>query len=334
MAGMASTFDSELDEVTRASDRPTYNTAAAERRAGLRSATFRAWERRYGFPTPGRLPGNQRLYSDRDLAALRWLKRRTQERMAISHAIRLLLDRLGQGPAPAAPPTGGRRPAALTDELERALAAFDTPRASAVLTEAFALYPIEVVCQKVLAPMLVQVGERWHRGELSVAAEHFATAFVRRKLFALIDVHETGRGRALVFTACASDEWHEVGILMVSLFLVRRGFRVAYLGPSLTTAGLAETLQGQRPDLLCVSATAEESAARLPELVEVVESVPPPRVVFAYGGRVFADPARRAAVRGIYLGPDAASAVATVERLLAERDGLHTGNDELELAGG
>src|SRR5918911_4231132 len=91
---MARTFDPELDEVARASDRPTYNTAAVEQQIGLRAATFRAWERRYGFPKPRRLPGNQRLYSDRDVAAIRWLQRRTGEGLSISHAVRLLQDRL------------------------------------------------------------------------------------------------------------------------------------------------------------------------------------------------------------------------------------------------
>jgi methanogenic corrinoid protein MtbC1 len=106
---------------------------------------------------------------------------------------------------------------------------------------------------------------------------------------------------------------------MVSLFLVRRGFRVAYLGPSLTAVGLGEALCRQQPDLLCLSATREESVDRLQEIVEVVERLPPPQPQVAYGGQAFADPARRAAVRGVYLGPDAASAVATVERFLALR---------------
>ena len=329
---MFPTFDPELEDVARATGRPTYNTAAVEQRTGLRAATFRAWERRYGFPEPRRLPGKQRLYSDRDVAAIRWLRRRTKEGLAISHAIPLLLDRLGEAPAPA-PLGAGRPPAALAEELERGLAAFDGVQASTVFAEAFALYPIEVVCQKVLAPMLVQVGERWHRGELSVAAEHFATAFVRRKLFALFDAHETGRCQELIFAACAPEEWHEVGILMVSLFLVRGGFRVAYLGPSLTVVGLGEALRRQQSDLLCLSATSEESADRLQEVIEVVENLPPPRPRLTYGGQAFADPARRAAVRGVYLGPDAASAVATVERLLTKPAGPATGRDEQRLAG-
>lgn len=315
---MAQSFDVELDEVACASDRPTYNTAAVGQQSGLRPATFRAWERRYGFPKPRRLPGNQRLYSDRDVAAIRWLQRRTEEGLAIRHAIRLLQDRLDDGPPPAARAKTGRPPSSLAEDLGRALTQFDSIGAEAVLTEAFALYPLEDVCLHVIEPALVEIGDRWHREELDVPTEHFATSFVRRKLFALLNAYETGRGRGLVFTACAPDEWHEVGILMVSLFLARHGVRVQYLGPSLLAEGLDRALRRQRPDLLCLSATNDAAADRLEEIVRVVEGLPEPRPRLAYGGQAFTDPARRASLRGVYLGPDAASAVATVERMLGD----------------
>jgi MerR family transcriptional regulator, light-induced transcriptional regulator len=314
---MDSSLDVELEDLARASDRPTYNTAAVEQRTGIRPATFRAWERRYGFPRPRRLPGNQRLYSDRDISAIRWLQRRTDEGLSISHAVRFLQDRLREGPAPKPQPVSGRPPAALAADLVRALSTFDTHAAEGVLTEAFALFPLEAVCLRVIEPTLVEIGERWHRGEVSVATEHFATTFVRRKLDALLDAYETGRGRGRILTACAPGEWHEVGILMVSLFLVRDGFRVSYLGPNLTTEGLPDTLRRLQPDVLCVSATSEESGAHLAEFGRLVERLAEPRPKLAYGGQAFADPARREGVPGVYLGPDAESAVATIEGLLS-----------------
>lgn len=316
---MSVSSDLELEEVVRASDRPTYNTAAVEQRTGLRPATFRAWERRYGFPKPRRLPGNQRLYSDQDIAAIRWLQRRTEEGLSISHAIRLLQERLREGvvpPQPAADASVGRPPSALAEDLGRALMAFDSNAAERILNEAFAMYRMEDVCLDVIAPMLVEVGERWHRGELSVATEHFATSFARRKLFALFNAYETGHGRGLIFTACAPEEWHEVGILMVSLFLVRHGFRLRYLGPNLATDGLAETLRAQQPDLLVVSATSYDAADRVLDLASVLRSLPEPRPVLAYGGHGFDDDRRRELAGGVYLGENAREAAEIVESIM------------------
>src|SRR3712207_3576519 len=298
---MARTFDPELDEVARASDRPTYNTAAVEQRTGLRPATFRAWERRYGFPKPRRLPGNQRLYSDQDIAAIQWLQRRTDEGLSISHAIRLLQDRLTETVSyvPPAEVPAGRPPPQLADDLLRALVGFDSPAAETILNEAFAMYRVEEVCAQVIEPTLVEVGERWHRGELTVATEHFATSFIRRKLFALFNVYETGRGRGLIFTACAPEEWHEVGVLMVSLFLVRHGYKVSYLGASLAPAGLAETLRHHRPDLVLIAATSEETAEHVRDIANVVANLPEPRPTLGYGGRGFDDEAFRRDVPGV-----------------------------------
>jgi len=319
---MSVPIDRELDAVVRASDRPTYNTAAVEQQTGLRPATFRAWERRYGFPKPRRLPGNQRLYSDQDIAAIRWLQRRTDEGLSISHAIRLLHVRLREGTVlhPTARVEPGRPTAALADDLTRALLALDVDTAERVLSEAFAMYRVEEVCLGVVAPTLVEVGARWHRGETSVATEHFASSFVRRKLFSLFNVYDSGRGRGLVFAGCAPDEWHEIGMLMISLFLVRRGVRLHYLGPNLSADdGLAETLRHHRPDLLIVSATADETAERVNELASVIDGLPEPRPGLGFGGRGFDDEARRQRIPGTYLGPDADAAVRIVEGLLGAR---------------
>lgn len=319
---MSVPFDLELDVIVRASDRPTYNTAAVEQQTGLRPATFRAWERRYGFPNPRRLPGNQRLYSDQDIAAIRWLQRRTDEGLSISHAIRLLHVRLREG-AVAHPQSNiepGRPTAAMADDLTRALLALDAGMAEQVLSEAFAMYRVEEVSLGVLAPTLVEVGERWHSGEISVATEHFVSSFVRRKLFSLFNAYESGRGRGLVFAGCAPDEWHEIGMLMISLFLVRRGIRVSYLGPNLSADdGLAETLRHHRPDLLIVSATSEESAERVDDLASVIGALPEPRPDLGFGGHGFDDETRRQRVPGTYLGPDADAAVRIVEHLLGPR---------------
>src|SRR6185437_12544612 len=66
----------------------------------------------------------------------------------------------------------------------------------------------------------------------------------------------------LVFTACAPDEWHEVGILIVSIFLARRGYAVRYLGPNLPLEGLAAIVARHHPAVVALSAQSRDSAAR------------------------------------------------------------------------
>jgi DNA-binding transcriptional MerR regulator len=63
---------------SRLATRPVYNTRAVVLRTGVPADTFRAWERRYGIPSPVRTDGNQRLYSDRDVALIAWLRDQTR----------------------------------------------------------------------------------------------------------------------------------------------------------------------------------------------------------------------------------------------------------------
>ncbi len=72
------------------SDVPLFNTKAVAQQTGIAAPTLRAWERRYTILSPKRTQNDYRLYSERDIALLRWLKERVDAGMSISQAIALL----------------------------------------------------------------------------------------------------------------------------------------------------------------------------------------------------------------------------------------------------
>jgi MerR family transcriptional regulator, light-induced transcriptional regulator len=176
------------------------------------------------------------------------------------------------------------------------------------------------VCLQVLQPLLVDVGDRWHAGELSVAEEHYATSFVRGRLFGLLQAYQAPHSRGpLVFTACAPDEWHEVGVLIVSVFLARRGISVRYLGPNLPLEGLAAIVGRHQPAVVVLSAQSRETAHMLRRAAQAVHEGPPPHPRVVFGGQAFnSDPRLRASIEGTYVGPDAAAAVDAIASLVEE----------------
>ncbi len=70
-------------------DVPLFNTKAVVQKTGIAAPTLRAWERRYKILLPERAQNDYRLYSERDIASIRWLKDRVDEGMSISQAIAL-----------------------------------------------------------------------------------------------------------------------------------------------------------------------------------------------------------------------------------------------------
>jgi DNA-binding transcriptional MerR regulator len=302
------------------SDTPLYNIAAVVQRTGVPATTIRAWERRYAYPKPHRDEGGQRLYSERDVETLRWLLEQTTRGVAISRAV----DMLRRGHAKTdravvqAPPQGGRSFAAVRADLGQTLLNLDAERADVLLAEAFTLFSVEDVCLHVFQPLLVDLGDRWHAGELSVAEEHYATSFVRARLFGLLQAYQGQHTPApMVFTACAPDEWHEVGILIVSVFLARRGVSVRYLGPNLPLEGLGAIVARHHPRVVVLSAQSLETARKLRRAAQAVQDGAPPYPQLAFGGQAFnIDPKLRALVGGTYVGPDAAAAVEAIVGLI------------------
>lgn len=296
-----------------------YNIKAVVQKTGIPADTVRAWERRYGVPQPQRTETGRRLYSEHDIAAIRWLRERTAVGMTISQAIHQLQGLGEEAFATPAPEHdhGPRNPTVLVDELLAALLSFDEVRASTIVGEAFALYQLEDVCLQIFSPVLVEIGERWQRHEATVAQEHFSAHFIQRRLTALLQAYTPTTGRGRIVTACAPDELHELGILMVSVFLVRQAWQVIYLGANVPIADLVQTGARLQPALICVSAMNPRTAQTLIAAVEALNQLPAPRPLVAFGGTPFnVDAALRAQVNGQFLGTDAREGVARVEQLL------------------
>src|SRR5690349_5390066 len=62
---------------------------AMVQQTGIAAPTLRAWERRYAILSPERARNDYRLYSERDIVIIRWLKERVDAGMSISQAVAL-----------------------------------------------------------------------------------------------------------------------------------------------------------------------------------------------------------------------------------------------------
>jgi methanogenic corrinoid protein MtbC1 len=313
-----------MQALSGASDAPLYNTAAVVQRTGVPATTIRAWERRYGYPMPRRDTGGQRLYSERDIQGIRWLADQTAQGVAISRAVAMLRGGYAApGPSGAAATQAPRSFASVRSDILHALLALELDRAEAVLAEAFALYSVEDVCLHIFEPLLIEVGDRWHAGELSIAEEHYITAFIRARLFALLDAYQrAGADGPLVLLACAPDEWHEIGILLVSVFLARRGVAVRYLGPNLPLEALARLVEQHHPAVVALSAQSRETARKLRGSARLLGEGPPPHPRLVFGGQAFNnDPALRDGMDGTYVGPSATAAAEAIASMVERSDG-------------
>lgn len=298
---------------------PLFNIKAVVQQTGVPADTVRAWERRYGLPLPERTPTGRRLYSADDIAAIRWLRERTAGGLTISQAIQQYQSLGTTAPAPLTPVVAEKQTTPIaTNDLLPALLAFDESQANILINQAFALYQVEDVCLQILHPALRAIGEQWLRGEALIAQEHFATHLIQRRLHALLAAYTPTVSRGRIVIACTAEEQHEIGILILSVFLVRRGWQVIYLGANVPQSDIVQVCVRLQPLLLCLSATNQHTAQSLIATAAAVAALPGQSPLIGFGGAPFNQHSSlRAQVKGHFLGLDAQEAVTKIETLLS-----------------
>lgn len=219
-------------------------------RTGVNASTLRAWENRHGILKPQRTPSGHRLYSQEDVLRVRRLQELLVQGLGLGE-ISEVLERdgsevardLSEANAPVAaiglnPPWKGQ-----VLETLRALADFSTDRLDEIYNEACALYPINVVTQELLIPVLQQLGLRWDKRPSGIAEEHFFSAWLRNKLGARLHHSQVVKQGRPIILACLPEESHEIGLLIFSLGVLDLGYRVIYLGANMPTRQIINVSQ-------------------------------------------------------------------------------------------
>jgi DNA-binding transcriptional MerR regulator len=251
-------------------DEPAHlRIGALSRRVGVSPELLRAWEQRYGLLQPIRSAGGFRLYSAADENRVRSMRRHLEAGVSAAQAARLALSEAQQDDQEQA--AGLTR---LSSELRAALDRLDEPGAHAAVDRLLAAFTLQTVLRDVVLPYLYELGERWERGEVSVAQEHFASNVLRGRLLGLARGWGQGSGPSVVL-ACAPGELHDLPLIVFGLALAARGWRIIYLGPDTPIATIQETLTEVEPRLVVITAvTLRRLRSVKPHLAELARQVP------------------------------------------------------------
>jgi DNA-binding transcriptional MerR regulator len=227
---------------------------AFSRRVGVSPELLRAWEQRYALLEPVRSSGGFRLYSAKDEERVRAMRRHLDAGVSAAQAARLAL---ADATDDAVEDSRAAGLAGLALELRSALDRLDEPGSQASLDRLFAMFTLQTVLRDVVLPYLHELGERWERGEASVAQEHFASNLLRGRLLGLARGWGQGSGPRAVL-ACAPGELHDLPLITFGLVLGAHGWRITYLGPDTPIATIEEALADVEPRLVVVSATTKQ----------------------------------------------------------------------------
>jgi len=188
-----------------------------------------------------------------------------------------------EGKGFAAGPLGNYR-ARYLDSLIKA----DKKRAQEIIEEALANgVSLEDIYMEIFQKVLVRVGELWHRDQMTVAQEHYATALTQNIMGQLYPrIFARPRINRSVVACCIGSELHEMSVRMVVDFLEMGGWDSIYLGAGVPPASLLQSIREHEPDLVVLSVTMPvylDLCRQAVEEIKELQDIEPPRV--AVGGR-------------------------------------------------
>jgi len=272
------------------------------------SASSLRFLERIGLVTPLRTKGGHRLFRRSDLERVRRVKRLQDERFSLEEIAARLRAEDESTP--------------LDHKVLIAHAVAGDAAATAHLVAAAldrGVSPQELF-DRLLAPALREIGERWADGELSVAQEHAASEIIRDLVAIIGSPRADAAGDVPVIVAAAvGGERHVIGLQMVTTLLRMAGYRVDFLGADVDADFLADAVRRHDPEIVLLSATLDERLPAVEEAIKAVHSVATrrsPHIIV--GGQITRSQAERLTALGATVVTDQSpgASVEQVRRLL------------------
>lgn len=242
------------------SEEGRYRIQAVADLTGVPATTLRQWERRYGIPSPQRTSSAYRLYGSDDIDDIRRMQSMCATGVSPAEAAAIIKrEAAARAEAPEA------APAATVDDLDpyqaarrRILAAvehYDYDTLAEMGRRLLYMGSAVAIFERVVAPIMREVGQRWHDGSLSVAQEHLVSEALGQLLHQLLPIVQPEEGERVALLACFADELHTLPLYGIAFRLAQWRYRSVVLGARTPPEAVASAVASIHPALVGLSLT-------------------------------------------------------------------------------
>jgi DNA-binding transcriptional MerR regulator len=291
--------------MTKETQGAPYNISAVERDTGFSKDVLRMWERRYGFPKPGRDDNGERQYTAADVSKLRAMKRLMDVGLRPGKIIGLTLSELNAMADARAP----ARRDDLAPSTERDVLAMLTSHDVAGLQGQLATLLMRQGLQRfvldTVTPLNRAIGDAWMRGDLQVFEEHLYTEQLQIALRAAINTFPRHAGSPRMLLTTRPAEQHGLGLLMVEALLVPEGALCISLGPQTPLMDIRRAAAAHPANIVALSFSASFPLRLACDGLAALRRELPPQVTLWAGGEMTRRVRRT--LPGVVLIPDLAS---------------------------
>ena len=283
----------------------------------VNAITLRAWESRYGLIKPVRKSSGHRLYTQADIDIIN----RTVALLDRGMRIGQVKDELTRQGSPVTSLEANAQDIwqKHINHMLSAVICFDEAALDESYTEMLSIHPVKVVTERLLKPLLRELGDRWNNMTGSVAEENFFGFYLRSKLGARLHHRiRPDKGPALLL-ACLPGDQHEIGLLLLALEANERKFRTIILGADMPIEDLSQVAEKSACSAIVLSGTVQPApdvfSNQLPALV-ASSKVP----VFIGGPCSMAASSIIERAGAIICGADIEIGIARIDKILAQNN--------------
>jgi len=260
--------------------------SAVERDTGLSKDVLRMWERRYGFPKPGRDENGERQYAAPEVARLRSIKRLMDVGMRPGKIVRCSVEELA---ALAEQRIDRRRDggeATLERDIVRLLQSHDAPGLQQAFVGLLMRQGLQRFIVETMAPLNRAVGEAWMRGALQIFEEHLYTEQLHVALRTAINAFPRAVGAPRVLLTTFTGEQHGLGLLMVEALLVPEGAQCISLGVQTPQDEIRRAALAHQADIVALSFSSSFPVRPASDGLAALRRQLPPTVALWAGGEM------------------------------------------------
>ena len=302
----------------------TLSIAAVERDTGIGKDTLRVWERRYGFPTPGRDANDERTYPMAQVEKLRVIKRLMDQGHRPGRIVAQSMDALQHLSRGEASLQSSQSMGAVLEREDlkayiRLLQAQDAEGVRRELLKTLSQDGLQRFVTDVVAPLTAMVGETWARGDLAIHEEHLYTECVStlmRQAISAIPKPAQGGDPSVLLTTFPQES-HGLGLLMVESLLTLQGCRCVSLGTQTPLRDIAQAAIAHGADVVALSFSVNMNANHVVDGLSELNLLLPSSIDVWAGGSASA--LRRRQIDRVLVLHDFASISEAIKRWRAQK---------------
>jgi len=124
---------------------------------------------------------------------------------------------------------------------------------------------------KILRPVMHQIGDEWANNKISIATEHVASNVAQTLVKIIMDRVTTFGNKKKILLCVPVGEEHHLGCDVIETFLTGKGYKVFNMGTSIPSESILHFIEYNNPDLVMISITLEDNLKAGQRLIKKIK---------------------------------------------------------------